>query len=114
MNPFQVNCSELVADFRIHEDKDVRNILNLLVSEYDVEIFFEIESFGQQGFYFKENRCFNIKIDDIPFNVNINCFERYEKWIVKSKDKSYLEKIIDSIGKYQIQKYDWQIIFEKN
>jgi hypothetical protein len=33
MKPFQVNCSELIADFEIHDDKDVRNILAFLVKE---------------------------------------------------------------------------------
>lgn len=43
MQPFQVNCSELIADFSIHDDKEVQNILAFLVSEYDVDVYFEIE-----------------------------------------------------------------------
>ena len=40
MNPFQVNCSDLIADFSIHEDKEIREILTLLTSEYNVELYF--------------------------------------------------------------------------
>ncbi|AEV68026.1 hypothetical protein [Acetivibrio clariflavus] len=106
MNPFQVNCSELIADFGIHDDKEVRNILNLLVSEYDIEIYFEIEALREEGFFFNENRCFNVLVDDITFNVSISSFEHYDEiWVVKCNDKGNLGKIIESIGKYQIQRY---------
>ena len=105
MNPFQVNCSELIADFGIHDDKEVRNILNFLVSEYDIDIYFEIEVLGQEEFFFNENRCFNVLVDDITFNVSISSFKHYEIWVVKCNDKGNLGRIIESIGKYQIQRY---------
>ncbi|KNY26915.1 hypothetical protein [Pseudobacteroides cellulosolvens] len=106
MRPFQVNCSELIADFNIHDDKEVRNILAFLVKEYDVELYFEIKVSWEKEFFFNENSCFNIESDDIPFNVSINNAQHYEYWIAKSKDKVYLEMIIESIEKCQIQRYD--------
>lgn len=106
MQPFQVNCSELIADFSIHDDKEVQNILSIIVSEYDVSLYFEIKVLGEKEFFFNENGCFNITSDNILFSVSINSFQNYEKWVVKIEDKGYLERIIESIGKYQIQRYD--------
>ena len=102
MKPFQVNCSELIADFNIYEDNDVRNILDFLVKEYDVEIYFKVDVSGENEFFFNENRCFNIESGDMTFNVSINSNQHYECWTAKCINKSNLKRIVESIEKCQI------------
>lgn len=106
MNPFQVNCSELIADFNIHNDEEIRNILTFLIEEYDIELYFEIKVSWQKEIFFKENQCLNIEMESIPFIVDIKYEQHYEYWIARCKDIRYLQMIIESIGKHQIQIYD--------
>lgn len=42
--PFQVNCSELIADFKIHDDEQMRRVLKLLVREYGIRVYLFIDT----------------------------------------------------------------------
>ncbi len=97
MEPFQVNCSELIADFGIHEDKDVRELITFLAEEYDIRIFFEITVDERKEFCFSNNFCFDVEINHIPFKISVNTGFYDECWTARLKDKGDLEKLIRGI-----------------
>lgn len=105
MKPFQVNCSELIADFAIHEDKDVRELITLLAEEYDIEIYFEIIVDGNKKFCFAKNLCFDLEVNYIPFKISVKADSFDETWTARPKNKSSLEKLIGGIEKHSIQSY---------
>lgn len=99
MKPFQVNCSELIADFNIHEDNDVRDLIMFLAEEYDIDIYFEITIDDRKELCFLNNIHFDIEVNEIPFKVNVSTGTFDECWTARPKNKADVKKIISGIEK---------------
>lgn len=103
MTPFQVNCSELIADFGIHEDKDVRELLIFLIEEYDIKVHFEITVDERKEFCFNNNLYFDMEVNSIPFKISVTTGTYDESWIARLKNKGDLEKLISGIERYSFK-----------
>ena len=84
MKPFQVNCSELIADFNIHEDNDVRDLIMFLAEEYDIDIYFEITIDDRKELCFLNNINFDIEVNEILYKVS-HFFRYQNEYYLKHK-----------------------------
>ncbi len=97
MKPFQVNCSELIADFGIHEDNDVRDLIMFLAEEYDIGIYFEITIDDRKEFCFFNNIYFDIEVNKMPFKISVSTGTFDECWTARPKNKADVKKLISGI-----------------
>ncbi len=113
MKPFQVNCSDLIADFNIHEDEEIREILELLTSEYNVELYFET-TVRKKEFFFGENSSFNAEIEGIAFVVTVVTDKACEYWTAKLVNEKDTERLINGIEKIIAKIYGGESEFASN
>lgn len=71
--PFQVNCSELIADFGLHDIERIRRVISNLVMNYGVTLYFDFEVgyHENDSLYFGVGKSFTIEIEGIPLKVDI-------------------------------------------
>lgn len=94
--PFQVNCSELIADFELHDTEQIKRLLKTLVKNYKINVYFEIFTY-QTELYFQSESPVKFKIDGIPLIVE-NKNSRYGKALqVYAAVHDDIFKIIDTL-----------------
>jgi len=105
MKPFQVNCSELIADFEVHKDEDIRELTTFLIDEYEIELYMEFSQTRNSFLRFNTSMSFNVKIDSIPFEITIDSGEYRETWTARVLNHNDMIKLIDTIEKHTIVRY---------
>lgn len=108
MKAFQVNCSELIANFNISNVDEMKAILKDLINEFEIDIFFELNNFNKERIFSKDT---NIKIEHegVMFNIQTKISEYSEKWEISCDDK---DSLIEMISVKEVSKYEELTIIE--
>lgn len=104
--PFQVNCSELIADFKIKDIKDAKEIIDLLIKEYDIKAYLTINVNRKhylKDYYDDWRNYFTLKYEDFSENLylednniknkDLELIDLDNIEIVLKKDKSFVRLV---------------------